>query len=49
MGENTEERMSIHLWGPNDGWSSNENMIVIFKVDNVAKKILVVTPPTAAL
>jgi hypothetical protein len=45
MGENTEERMSIHLWGPNDGWG-DENMIVIFKVNNDVKKILVVTPPS---
>lgn len=49
MGENTEERMSIHLWGPKEGWTSSDDMIVIFKVDGVAKKILVVTPPTQAL
>ncbi|MBO5830568.1 MAG: hypothetical protein J6R01_03075, partial [Alistipes sp.] len=44
MGENTEERMSIHLWGPKDGWNK-ENVVIVFKVDNVAKKLLVVTPP----
>lgn len=44
MGENTEERMAIHLWGPNDEWNG-ENVVVLFKVDNVVKKILVVTPP----
>jgi hypothetical protein len=36
--------MAIHLWGPNDGWNG-ENVVVLFKVDNVVKKILVVTPP----
>jgi hypothetical protein len=45
LGENTDERMAIHLWGPNDGWNG-QNMVVIFKVNNEAKKILVVTPPS---
>ena len=44
IGENTEERLAIHLWGPNDGWNG-QNMVVVFKVYNQVKKILVVTPP----
>jgi hypothetical protein len=44
IGENTEERLAIHLWGPNDGWNG-QNMVVVFKVGDQVKKILVVTPP----
>lgn len=44
IGENTEERLAIHLWGPNDGWNG-QNMVVVFKAYNEVKKILVVTPP----
>lgn len=43
MGENKDERMAIHLWGPNSGYT--EDVYVIFKVDGVAQKMLVVTPP----
>lgn len=44
LGENTDERMAIHLWGPNDKWN-DQNMVVVFTVSDIAKKILVVTPP----
>lgn len=44
MGENKDERMAIHLWGPKSGWG-NENVTIIFKVGDSVKKILVVTPP----
>ena len=43
MGENKEELMSLHLWGPKGEFS--ENIVVVFKVDGVAAKLLVVTPP----
>lgn len=43
MGENKDEVMSIHLWGPND--SFDEEVFVVFKLDGIAKKLLVVTPP----
>jgi hypothetical protein len=45
IGENIDEELSVHLWGPSDGWKG-ENMVVVFKVSNVVKKILVVTPPS---
>ena len=45
IGENKDEVLAIHLWGPNSGWNS-ENMVVLFKVDGAIKKVLVVTPPT---
>lgn len=44
IGENTNEKLAVHLWGPKDGWNK-ENVVIVFKVDNVAKKLLVVTPP----
>ena len=44
-GENTDENMAIYLWGPKDGWKE-ENVHIIFKVGDQAKKLLVVTPPT---
>lgn len=44
MGENKDERMSLHLWGPNEEFT--ENVYIVFKMDGVAKKLLVVTPPT---
>ena len=44
VGENTNEEMAIYLWGPKDGWQS-EDVHIIFKVGGVAKKLLVVTPP----
>ena len=43
LGENKDERMALHLWGPND--SFNESVYVVFKVDSQARKLLVVTPP----
>ena len=46
MGEDTNERMAIHLWGPKEKVWNNENMVVLFKVNNEVKKILVVTPPS---
>lgn len=44
LGENKDEVMSLHLWGPKDEFT--ENVYVVFKVDGVAKKLLVVTPPS---
>ena len=44
LGENKDENMALYLWGPDDGWQ-NENVYIIFKVDGIAKKLLVVTPP----
>ena len=45
IGENKDEVLAIHLWGPNNGWNG-ENMVVVFKVNGETKKVLVVTPPT---
>lgn len=45
VGENTDEELSVHLWGPKDGWNE-DNVVIIFKVNDIAKKILVVTPPS---
>lgn len=45
IGENTDELLSVHLWGPNGGWN-DEDVIILFKLNNKNKKILVVTPPT---
>lgn len=45
MGENKDERMALHLWSPMDGVWNNENVIILFKVGDTIKKILVVTPP----
>lgn len=44
MGENKDEVMAIHLWGPNDDF--DEEVYIIFKLDGKAEKLLVVTPPT---
>lgn len=44
LGENKDENMALYLWGPKDGWQ-NENVYILFKVEGVAKKLLVVTPP----
>ena len=44
MGENKDEVMAIHLWGPNDNF--DEEVYVVFKLDGITKKLLVVTPPT---
>lgn len=43
MGENKDEKMSLHLWGPNEEF--NDNVYILFKVGDQAKKLLVVTPP----
>lgn len=45
IGENTDEELSVHLWGPKGGWNG-EDVIVVFKLNGENKKILVVTPPT---
>ena len=45
IGENTDENLSVHLWGPKSGWNG-ENVVIVFKLNNVAQKILVVTPPS---
>lgn len=44
MGENKDEVMAATLYGPKAGFV--ENVYIVFKVDGVAKKLLVVTPPT---
>lgn len=43
MGENKDEVMAAQLFGPSEGFS--EEVYVVFKLDGVAKKLLVVTPP----
>lgn len=45
MGENKDEVMAARLIGPAEGFE--EEVYVVFKVGGVAKKLLVVTPPTA--
>lgn len=44
IGENKDEKLALHLWGPNEGFT--ENVYVVFKYGNTALKLLVVTPPT---
>ena len=44
LGENMNEEMALHLWGPNEGWNGGD-VHIIFKVGDEAKKLLVVTPP----
>lgn len=44
IGENKDEVLALHLWGPNAGF--DENVYILFKVNGEAKKLLVVTPPT---
>ena len=44
LGENKDEVMALHLWGPNEEYT--DNVYVVFKVNGVAKKLLVVTPPS---
>jgi hypothetical protein len=46
LGENKDEVMSLHFWGPKD--SFDEEVYIIFKLNGEAKKLLVVTPPTNA-
>lgn len=43
IGENNDERLALHLWGPNAGFT--ENVYIVFKSGDQAKKLLVVTPP----
>ena len=44
LGENKDEKMALYLWGPKSGWNG-ESVHLVFKVDGVAKKLLIVTPP----
>ena len=44
IGENKDEVLAIHLWGPNAGFE--ENVYIVFTVNGAAEKLLVVTPPT---
>ena len=47
VGENVDELLSLHLYGPQAGFKiGGENIYAVFKVDGEAKKLLVVTPPT---
>ena len=47
VGENVDELLSLHLYGPRDGFEiGGENIYVVFKLGGEAKKLLVVTPPT---
>lgn len=47
IGENVDELLSLTLFGPKDGFEiGGENIYIVFKVNNEAKKLLVVTPPT---
>ncbi len=47
VGENVDELLSLHLYGPKGGFDiDGENIYVVFKVGGEAKKLLVVTPPT---
>lgn len=47
VGENVDELLSLHLYGPKAGFEiGGENIYAVFKVDGEAKKLLVVTPPT---
>lgn len=43
MGENKDEVMAAQLFGPSEGF--DEEVYVVFKLDGIAKKLLVVTPP----
>ena len=47
IGENVDELLSLHLYGPKEGFEiGGENIFIVFKVAGEAKKLLVVTPPT---
>ena len=47
IGENVDELLSLELSGPKEGFEiGGENIYIVFKVNNEAKKLLVVTPPT---
>ena len=45
LGENKDENMALYLWYPT-GETFTENVYILFKVDNRAAKLLVVTPTT---
>jgi hypothetical protein len=45
LGENKDEKMALYLWYPK-AEAFTENVYIIFKVDGMAKKMLVVTPTT---
>ena len=46
IGENVDELLSLQLYGPKSGFAiGRENIYIVFKVENEAKKLLVVTPP----
>ena len=45
LGENKDEKMALYLWYPK-AETFTENVYIIFKVDDVAAKLLVVTPVT---
>lgn len=45
IGENKDERLALHLWGPSDGAWNDGNAVVVFKVGGTTKKVLIVTPP----
>lgn len=44
IGDNKDEMLAVHLWGPNAGF--RDNVYIVFKVNGKAKKLIVVTPPT---
>lgn len=44
IGENKDELLALHLWGPNAGFT--DNVYIVFTVGGEANKLLVVTPPT---
>ena len=44
IGENNDEVLAVHLWGPKEEFI--DNVYVVFKYGSEAKKLLVVTPPT---
>ncbi len=44
IGENKDERLAIHLWGPTSGWNATD-VVIVFTVNKKAEKILIVTPP----
>jgi hypothetical protein len=45
LGENKDEKMALYLWYPK-AETFTENVYIIFKVGDVAAKLLVVTPVT---
>lgn len=43
IGENKDEVLALHLWGPNSDFT--EDVHIVFTLDKEPKKLLVVTPP----